>query len=143
MDILKKEKLIFKQSKVQFITQELVFLGHVVSKDSIKPESNKIKAVSKIPAPQDRGNYVPYLGMIACVSQFITNHGKLTAPLYALTRDKRPFLGTPERDQCFKELKRLLYTVPVLQFPQRNRPYQMETYASDRAISVSPPRPEQ
>ena len=72
--------------------------------------------------------------MIAYVRRFIPHCGELTAPLSAITSDKRPFVWTPERDRCFQELKKRLCAAPILQYPRRDCPYQLETDASDRAI---------
>lgn len=52
---IKRNQLVSKPRKYQFMAQELVFLGHVISKNSMKPDPNKIKAVSNIPLPQDQG----------------------------------------------------------------------------------------
>lgn len=44
--------------------QNLVFLGHVFSKDGIKLEPKKIKVVSGMPAPQDRVQLLTFLSVV-------------------------------------------------------------------------------
>lgn len=53
MNILKRNQHFANPGKFQFMTQEVVLPGHVVSKDGIKPKSKKSKAVSKMLTPQD------------------------------------------------------------------------------------------
>lgn len=52
MNLLKRNQLISIISKFQLLAQELVFLGHVVSKDGIELEVDKIQVVYKIPPPK-------------------------------------------------------------------------------------------
>lgn len=106
-------ELATKPKKYQFMTQELVFLGYVISKHRIKPDANKIKAVSEISAPQDFAQLFTFLGMIVYVRRFIPNCGDLLTPLSMITGDKGPFLLTFKRDWFFKKLKWLLFTAPV------------------------------
>lgn len=110
------------------------FPCHVISNDRIKSNPDKTKPVSKMPAPQDRAQLRTFLGMISYMGSFIPNCGELEAPLLMITSNKRSFLWTPKRFHCFKELKRLLFTVLLLQYPWQDRLYQMETDASNQTI---------
>lgn len=101
--------------QVEVHAQEFVFLGHVLSKDGIKPDPEKIKVISKMPLPQGRGQLRASLCMIAYAQQFIPNCEELTAPLSAITSEKRPIVWTPKQDRCFQELKRQLCSAPILQ----------------------------
>lgn len=46
MNLMKKNQL-FARSLSEYLVQELVFLGHVVSKDVIKPDPLKFKTISE------------------------------------------------------------------------------------------------
>ena len=87
-----------------------------------------------MPPPSNVGQVRTFLGMVAYVRKFIPKCGELIAPLTELTQSKRKFLWTPERDHAFQTLKEKLCSAPILQFPNRNRQYELETDASDRAI---------
>lgn len=70
-----KGKLIAKPITCQFMKQELVVLGHVVSKDGTKADWDKIKAVLELPAPQDLTQLRTFLGMVVYVRRFILSCG--------------------------------------------------------------------
>ena len=101
LETLQKHQLKAKPSKCEFLKEELLFLGHVVSAQGIKPDPAKVRAVKDMPPPSDVGQVRTFLGMVAYVCKFIPKCGKLIAPLTKLTQSKRKFLWTPERDHAF------------------------------------------
>ena len=48
---LRRAEWKLKPSKCEFFKQELTYLGHVVSKDSIQTDSIKVEAIQKWPIP--------------------------------------------------------------------------------------------
>ena len=48
---LKKVELKLKPSKCEFFKQELTYLGHIISKNSIQTDSKKVEAICKWPVP--------------------------------------------------------------------------------------------
>ena len=67
---LKQHRLLAKPSKCQFFREQLPFLGHVVSKGGIKPDIQKIRAISQMPPPKDKSKLRTFLGMVAYVRRF-------------------------------------------------------------------------
>ena len=57
MDILKQNRLIMKKSKLAFFKTSLSFLGHVVSREGISPQIEKVEAVRNWPLPVTRRMY--------------------------------------------------------------------------------------
>ena len=53
--LLRQYKLYAKLSKCAFFDREAQFLGHVVSEEGIKPDSDKITAIQQWPLPQWHG----------------------------------------------------------------------------------------
>ena len=51
LEILRKEKLYGKLSKCEFWLPEVVFLGHVISRDGIRVDPKKVEAVVGWPRP--------------------------------------------------------------------------------------------
>lgn len=60
---------------------ELLFLGHFVFKEGIKPNLNKIKAVYEMLVFQYYTQLCKFLGVIVYAKRFIPNYGEHTAPL--------------------------------------------------------------
>lgn len=132
--LFNQSQLVSKPIKFQFMAQKLVFLGHFISKDGIKLDPNKIKAVSKRPSNQYQGQVSTFLGIITYVYQFIPNCGQLTALLFAITNNKLPLIWMPYRDRCFQELNHRLCSTPILHFSHCNQSYHLKNNALDQAI---------
>ena len=77
-----------------------------------------------------------FLGLVAFVRKFIPNCSELIAPLTALLKKGVKFEWNFEREKNFEELKKRLTSAPLLQYPDPQKPYQLETDASDLAIGA-------
>ena len=61
---LKQAKLRLKKSKCLFFKQELHYLGHFVTTNAIKPQSEKIKAISEMKLCKNQKGLREFLGMV-------------------------------------------------------------------------------
>ena len=77
-----------------------------------------------------------FLGIVAFVRKFIPNCSKLIAPLTALLKKNAPYKWNFECKKNFLELKKRLTSAPLLQYPNPQKPYQLETGALDLAIGA-------
>src|SRR4051812_20633834 len=61
-------------------------------------------------------------GRIAALSRFISRMGEKALPFYQVLRKSDKFEWTPEANDAFESLKRLLSTSPVLVTPKEREP---------------------
>ena len=54
LDKLKEHNMVAKKSKLQFFKDELKFLGHVISREGISPQLEKVEAVRNWPRPTSK-----------------------------------------------------------------------------------------
>lgn len=80
MDLLKRNHIVTKSSKCQFMYQEGVFLVHAFLKDGNKTQNSQILSYSKILPPQDKDQLRAFLGINIYKRRLITNCGEITAP---------------------------------------------------------------
>ncbi|KAL9281080.1 putative nucleotidyltransferase, Ribonuclease H [Arabidopsis thaliana] len=59
-EVLRKEKLYANLKKCTFRTDNLVFLGFVVSTDGVKVDEKKVKAIREWPSPKSLGEVRSY-----------------------------------------------------------------------------------
>ena len=61
---LKQTKHRLKKSKCLFFKQELHYLGHLLMTNGIRPESEKIKAISEMKPPKNQKGVREFLGLV-------------------------------------------------------------------------------
>ena len=83
---LKQAKLCLKKSKCLFFKQELHHLGQLLTTKGIKPQSKKVKAISKIKLPKNQKGVREFLGMVDYYMKFINRFADTARPMTKLTR---------------------------------------------------------
>ena len=73
-----------RQKKYAFGLPELEYLGHIVSKDGLKADPSKCKAIQEWPQPTKLGELQSFLSIINCYSKFVPCFAKILTPLYEL-----------------------------------------------------------
>lgn len=98
---LNKEKCVFG-------VNEIIFLGHRLSPDGIKPTHDKILAVKQFREPRSAEEVRSYLGLVNYLGKFIPNLATVTEPLRELTKNDTVFDWGTEQQEAFDELKRCI-----------------------------------
>src|SRR3954465_7896093 len=73
-------------------------------------------------------------GRIMALSRFISRMGEKALPFYQLLRKADKFEWTPEADDAFKDLKRLLSPSPVLVTPKEQEPLLLYITATHQVV---------
>ena len=56
-----------------FTVDKVKFLGHIISKDGIQIDPEKVKAITKLPRPQSVTEVRRFLGMVNHIGKFAPN----------------------------------------------------------------------
>ena len=104
---LNKEKCEFSRSKVKF-------LGQIVDKSGISPDTDKIKAAREFPKPRNVGDIRRFLGIVNQLSKFSPCLAEKTKPLRELLQKNRAWLWSESQQRAFQEVKTTLTTTPML-----------------------------
>ena len=78
---LKAAGLKLKPSKCDLFKQQINYLGHVVSKEGVSTDPEKIKAVTEWPQPTTVTEVRSFLGFVSYYRRFIPNFSKVAKPL--------------------------------------------------------------
>lgn len=92
--------------KCEFGKRELPFLGHVVSREGLKPSPVRVKAIREAGRPRDLTTLRSFVGLVSYYQKFIPQLNRLMVPLFDLLRDDVPFEWTEQRDKVFEDVKR-------------------------------------
>ena len=116
--------------------KEVPFLGHIVSKDGIKTDPEKIAAIEEFPRPRDLTQVQSFVSLAGYYRKFIKKFTDIARPLYQLTRKDIPFHWSPECETAFITLKDKLKSAPILQPPDFKKDFIITSDASGYAIGA-------
>lgn len=111
-------------------------MGHVISKEGIKPDPAKTEKVQRFPTPVDVTKVRQFLGLASYYSQFVLGFAQIATPLHALTMKNAVFHWTPECECAFSKLKKLLTTAPVLSYPVFGPQYEFILETDTSAVGL-------
>ena len=118
---------------------ECTYLGHIVGNGQVRPEKGKIAAVEAFPVPKTKKDVRAFLGLTGYYRKLIPKYATLAAPLTELTRKQQPncLAWNAECAEAFEALKRHLCTSPVLKCPDFERPFVLQTDASNWGVGAA------
>ena len=107
--ILNDDKAILKQT-------ELVFMGHVISDQGVRPDPAKVETIAKMPSPTDVSGVKRFCGMVQYLARFLPNLAANLEPLRHLTRKNVAWNWTPTCETSVQTVKDKISQPPVLAY---------------------------
>ena len=139
-DRFREHGLKLKPSKCDMFRNEINYLAHHVSKDSVLPSKKNLEAIAECPPPDTYTKIKAFVGLVGHYRRFIKGFAHIVAPLYDLTsgenkdKKKEHVDLTPEAREAFNALKVACLQAPILAFPDFNKPFLLETDASGKGL---------
>lgn len=130
--------LTIKPEKCQLGMTEVQYLGHRVGGGTLRPEPDKVEAITAWPTPTTKKQVMSFLGTAGYYRKFVPHYSTLAKPLTDLTKKKLPLQvkWTPDTEQAFLALKSALASHPVLQAPDFKRRFIVQTDASNFGLGA-------
>ena len=102
--------------------KEVIFLGHKLNRDGVKPAEQNVQAISNWPVPTNVKEVQVFLGVVGWYRKFIMDFSTVARPLRRLLEKEANFQWEKSEEESFKTLKRVT-TAPVLAHPNLNHPF--------------------
>ncbi|GFX12472.1 retrovirus-related Pol polyprotein from transposon opus [Trichonephila clavipes] len=127
-------------SKCVFGVTELIFLGHLITPDGIKPLPDKVQAVLDYKQPETVGSLRKFLGLLNFYRRFLP---KAAEQQYLLSeflkgskgkKDSKPLNWSSEAITAFQRCKQALADAALLAHPSPSASLALHVDASDYAI---------
>ena len=125
-----------KKSKCSFFSNEIQYLGHILSATGIRPLPAKTHTIQHMQPPTTPKQVRAFLGLVRYYRKFIKGFTKIAKPLTLLTRQQVKFEWTPEHHTAFLHLKEAIVQAPILHYPNPDKRYIVYTDASDGACGA-------
>lgn len=138
---IRENNLKLSPKKCQFFMDKVKYVGHVVSKNGIEPDPDKIEKVVNWPRPTKPDEVRQFVGFVGYYRRFIKDFTKIAKPLNQLMpptsqKSRKNSKAPPswewggDQEKSFQQLKRHLSSPPILGFPNYNEPFELHTDAS-------------
>ena len=114
LEKLTKAKLTLNSKKCQFEVATVTFLGHVISKQGISADPEKISAIKDFPAPNTVAELRRFMGMVNYLGKFSARLTDSTPTLRLLMNKTSDWTWGDEARKEFQEVKRIMTSTGVL-----------------------------
>ncbi len=123
-------KLKLNPAKCRFRLDQVNYVGHIFTREGLKADPSKIKAISEMPDPKDVPALQRFLGMVNYLGKYIPNFSDVAAPLRKLTHKETAWCWYQQHQQAYDTLKACLTTSPVLSYYDVKKPVTLTCDAS-------------
>ncbi|GBG59565.1 hypothetical protein CBR_g49825 [Chara braunii] len=115
---------------------QVLYLGHILDGDGIKPEDNKIAAIRDWPTPRTLTELRSFLGLANYYRKFVRNFSTIVAPLHRLLKKKTIWQWDKDCTSALTKLKCALIEYHVLKVANPSLPFVVTMDASQYGIGV-------
>ena len=138
LDILNQHNLQLNLSKCNFFQTEVQFLGHLISKDGIRPLPSRLSTIRDFPRPKTVTELRSFIGTVNYCHRFIPKISEIVSPLSALTNKPKKSIIPWDNvsTQAFQTAKDSLLNIQTLSHPNITLPFTLTTDASDCAVGA-------
>jgi len=110
------------------------YSGHRLSADEVTPDKGKIDCVKKESIPKNTTDIKVFLGLKGYYRRFIEEYAKISKPLTCLLKKNAIFAWGDAHQYAFEKLKNILTREPILQYPDFDQEFFLETDVSNYAL---------
>jgi hypothetical protein len=121
--VLREHQLYAKLSKCLFYQEQIHYLGHIISKEGIVVDPEKIEAIREWSAPKNVTEVRSFMGLASYYRRFIAGFSRIAHPITSLQRKEKKFQWTKDCERSFQQLKQLLTSAPILRIADPNEDF--------------------
>lgn len=114
LEVLRAHNLTINVEKCEIGVETIRYLGQILSKEGISPDSDNVKAILEYPSPTNKTEVRRFLGMFTYLTKFVQNASHKTEPIRQLLHEQNEFMWTANHEQAFQQLKQDITKAPVL-----------------------------
>jgi hypothetical protein len=134
MQVSREHQLYAKLRKCSFYEKQIHYLGHIISKDGITVDPEKIEAIIDWSTPKNVTEVRSFMGFAGYYKRFIEGFSKIAHPNTSLQRKGVKFQWTLDCENSLQHLKQLLTSAPILRIANPNEDFIVCTYACNEGL---------
>ena len=116
----REKGIILNKGKAEFAKPEAVFSGHLVTRDGLKPDPEKVQGITELQRPTNKQEVQSLQGTVNYLAKFLPKLSHVMEPIRQLTRDGVVFQWAESQERAFQEVKNLVTEAPILAYYDSN-----------------------
>ena len=133
----RKANLRLNSNKMNLRKSEVRFMGHLITKDGLKPDPEKVSAVQEMPRPTSKKELLSLLGFVNYMSKFLPRLSEVAQPLREMTAKEAKFIWSPQHETAFQEVRELVVRHPVLKYYDLKEEVTVQCDASEYGLGAA------
>ena len=135
-DVLRSSRMRLNPKKCPFGVRSGKFLGYMISKDGVRANPDKVKAIMDMAPPRNIKEVQRLAGRMAALNRFLSKSAVRGSPFFRALRRGPQFEWTPECQLAFDELKAHIARLPALTSPAQGEVLFIYLAVGEEAISA-------
>ena len=123
--------------KLEFKCNEVPFHGHLLTSEGLKPDPEKIRAITEMPRPQNRDDVLRLNGMVDYLSRFLPRLSDVMKTLRELTHKQVRWCWSDVQEKAWSEVKNLIATAPVLAYYRPTEALEIQCDSSQSGLGAA------
>lgn len=92
----------------------VIFLGHELSNEGIRPHPDKVDAITEMTEPQDKHATQSFLGFVGYLAKFLPGLSEMAVPLREVCKQGVQFMWQKPQQEAFEKIKQAVVNAPTL-----------------------------
>jgi hypothetical protein len=111
---LRANCLYLKWAKCDLYTEKIDCLGHIIDKDGIHADVDKLSCIQDWCIPCNYNDVQCFVRLINYMGNFLPDVTAYTGPILAMTQNGTPFHWRPLHQHCFNMIKMICCKTPII-----------------------------
>lgn len=124
-----------KKEKCAFFQDEVSYLGYTISKEGLKKNSDKQRAIIDAPRPENVTQVKSFIGMVTYYGKFVPKLSIIMKPIFELLKKNNKYIWTDACGKAFEEIKRIIGSDEILVHFDPKIPIILQTDACQDGIA--------